>query len=73
MRVSIVKIQGYDAVQYEYTAGGCVDFCFNLLCEVGEPYKEDAEAQLMELCEENGSRVETIEIDSHPWLIDIIA
>jgi len=60
-------------LRYRYTAGGCMDFDFHMLCEVGQPYQPAARVQVAEILAKNpGWEVQTIEIDRKPWLVDAL-
>ena len=56
-------------LRYRYRAGGCMDFEFNMLCEVGEPYQQwfRDEIKRRDINVEFGR-----ELDQSPWCADFI-
>lgn len=74
MKVTIENKFNLKIVRYQYQAGGCMDFDLNLFCEVGEPYKPMARAQLSEILRNRypGCKVSTIDLPHKPWVVDVI-
>lgn len=63
----LTKLKG-GMLRYRYTAGGCVDFDFHTLAEVGEPYQ----AWFREEIRRRGWEVQTREMDCKPWIADFV-
>lgn len=63
-----LTIQKGGMLRYRYRAGGCMDFDFHLLCEVGEPYQQWFREEIAE----RGLKVETRELDCYPWVADFV-
>jgi hypothetical protein len=56
-------------LRYRYVAGGCMEFDFHMLCEVGEPYQP----WFREEIERRGWEVEYgREMDEPPWVADFV-
>lgn len=56
-------------LRYRYTAGGCTDFDFNTLAEVGEPYQP----QFQEEIARRGLEVEYGKsLAFYPWVADFV-
>lgn len=56
-------------LRYRYRAGGCMDFSFHLLSEVGAPYQPWFRDQI----ERRGLTVEFgRDIDQKPWCADFV-
>jgi len=74
MRVTVRKIGGVRALRYRYTAGECMDFDMNLLCEVGVPYQPAAIAQVKDILRDRdpGCEVQQVELPERPWYVDAI-
>lgn len=72
VRVYTRKIAGYDALHYVYSPSHDMTFMFNLLREVGEPWKREAEAKADRLAKRHERQIVTKEIDEKPWLIEVL-
>ena len=56
-------------LRYRYTAGGCMDFDFNTLAEVGQPYQK----AFLDLIEKRRLKIEfSRNIDEKPWVADFV-
>lgn len=56
-------------LQYSYRAGGCVDFKFNSLCEVGAPYQQFFRDEIAR----RGLLVEfNRDTEEKPWVADYV-
>ena len=72
VRVYTRKIAGYDALHYVYSPSHDVTMLFNQLCEVGEPWKKEAEAKADRLAKRQEREIRTVEIDQKPWIIEVL-
>jgi hypothetical protein len=75
MRVKLLKIKGYSyrVFEYTYAVNEHIGFTFNQLCEVGEPWQNEAKALRDTLLLEHNGTLSTLDdYDSLFYSADIM-
>lgn len=71
IQVCTRPMQGYSVLHYRYDTG-MGKFEFHLGCEVGEPWRPQAQAMAKEIATEMGGTIKQIELPATPWLVDVV-
>lgn len=72
VRVYTRKIQGVDALNYVYAPNSEISFHFHLECEVGEPWRAQAQRLAQALAQKRGCVIRQVELDAEPWYVDAL-
>lgn len=68
MNHRLTRLKG-GMLRYRYTAGGCMDFDFNTLAEVGEPYQQWFRNEILR---RGWSVAYGYDLPTAPWVADMV-
>ena len=72
MKVFVTNIQGHQVLNYHYTANRYMSFRFHLLCEVGEPWRRQAEVFAQRLAESRNCEIRKVSLGEAPWYVEAL-
>jgi hypothetical protein len=72
VKIKIVDQEGHRTLRYCYDVNRYMSCEFSLLCEVGQPWMNDAKQVLSELCCAKASKVVQVELTTRPWYADAL-
>lgn len=72
MKVYTTLIEGHRVLNYVYWCSPDMGFRFHMLCEVGQPWYEEAKRMADVLAKKRGCVIKQIELSESPWYVDAL-
>lgn len=72
MKVFTSNIQGHQVLNYVYRVCPDMEFRFHLACEVGEPWRRQAEVFANTLAASRNCEIKEIELGEYPWYVEAL-
>lgn len=72
MKLTTTSIEGYKVLAYTYKATPGMTCRFHLICEVGEPWMDEAKRLTEALCKRRNCHVKKVTLRAAPWYVDAL-
>ena len=72
MKVFTSNIQGHQVLNYVYRGCPDMEFRFHLACEVGEPWRRQAEVFANTLAASRNCEIKRVSLGEAPWYVEAL-